>query len=63
MADNLKATVSEVCSEVLKDIETRAREILQELDENKPKLKWIMSGKQKQQSARNEELSKECMCD
>ena len=61
MADNLKATITEICSEILKDIGTRAREILKELDENKPKLKWIMTGKQKQQSARNEELSKERM--
>lgn len=61
MADNLKATISEICSEVLKDIETRAREILKELDDTKPKLKWILSGKQKQQSVRNEELSKECI--
>jgi singapore isolate B (sub-type 7) whole genome shotgun sequence assembly, scaffold_24 len=61
MADNLKATITEICSEILKDIETRAREILKELDENKPKLKWIMTGKQKQQSARNEELSRERM--
>ena len=50
MADNLKATITEICSEILK-----------ELDENKPKLKWIMTGKQKQQSARNEELSRERM--
>ena len=61
MADNLKATITEICSEILKDIETRAREILKELDENKPKLKWIMTGKQKQQSARDEELSRERM--
>ena len=61
MADNLKATITEICSEILKDIETRARGILKELDENKPKLKWIMTGKQKQQSARNEELSRERM--
>lgn len=61
MADNLKATITEICSEILKDIETRAREILKELDENKPQLKWIMTGKQKQQSARNEELSRERM--
>ena len=61
MADNLKATITEICSEILKDIETRAREILKELDENKPKLKWIMTGKQKQQSARNEELIRERM--
>ena len=61
MAENLKATITEICSEILKDIETRAREILKELDENKPKLKWIMTGKQKQQSARNEELSRERM--
>ena len=61
MADNLKATITEICSEILKDIETRAREILKELDENKPKLKWIMTVKQKQQSARNEELSRERM--
>ena len=61
MADNLKATITEICSEILKDIETRAREILKELDENKPKLKWIMTGKQKQQSARKEELSRERM--
>ena len=61
MAANLKATITEICSEILKDIETRAREILKELDENKPKLKWIMTGKQKQQSARNEELSRERM--
>ena len=61
MADNLKATITEICSEILKDIETRAREILKEMDENKPKLKWIMTGKQKQQSARNEELSRERM--
>ena len=59
VGDNLKGLITEICSEVLKDIEVRARDILKEIDDTKPKLKLFMSGKQKQQSAKNELLSKE----
>ena len=60
MEDNLKRLINETCGEALKHIETRARELLKEIDDSKPKLKIFMSGKQKQQSAKNDALCQEC---
>ena len=57
--DDFKATIIEIGGIVLKYLETCAREILKEVDNNKPKRKWLLSDKQKAQLERSENIDKE----
>ena len=57
--DDFKATIIEIGGIVLKYLETCARAILKEVDNNKPKRKWLLSDKQKAQLERSENIDKE----
>ena len=57
--DDFKATIIEIGGIVLKYLETCARAILKEVDNSKPKRKWLLSDKQKAQLERSENIDKE----
>ena len=57
--DDFKAMLIEMGVIALKNVETRAREILKEVDEAKQKRKWLLSDKQKAQMELYEAVSKE----
>lgn len=59
-ADDFKATLIEVGNVILSRIEERAREILKQVDELKPKRKWLLSDKKKEEIEKYTAIGKEC---
>ena len=59
-ADDFKATLIEIGNVILSRIEERAREILKQVDELKPKRKWLLSDKKKEEIEKYTAIGKEC---
>lgn len=51
----------EIANIILSRIEERAREILKQVDDMKPKRKWLLSDKKKEEIEKYTTIGKECM--